>query len=116
MTKRILSRRLFIQKSVTSGIVLAAMNHFSAYSMPAYSRMRLGLVTYQWAKDWDLPTLIANCVKTGLLGIELRTQHAHGVETKLNAAQRAEVKKMFADSPVTVSYTHLRAHETGRNL
>src|SRR5690606_1586657 len=52
-------------------------------------------------KDWDLPTLIANCEKTGLLGVELRTQHAHGVETNLNAAQRAEVKKRFADSPVT---------------
>ena len=63
--------------------------------------MKLGLVTYQWAKDWNLPTLIANCTKTGVLGVELRTEHAHGVETKLNAAQRAEVKKMFADSPVT---------------
>ena len=63
--------------------------------------MRLGIVTYQWGKDWDLPTLIANCVKTGLLGAELRTQHAHGVEISLNASQRAEVKKRFADSPVT---------------
>ena len=63
--------------------------------------MRLGLVTYQWAKDWDLPTLIANCAKTGILGVELRTEHAHGVESRLNATQRNEVKKMFADSPVT---------------
>jgi len=23
-------------------------------------KMKLGLVTYQWGKDWDLPTLIAN--------------------------------------------------------
>lgn len=99
--KKILSRRLFIQKSVTAGISLAAMNHFSAFSNPAYSGMRFGLVTYQWGKDWDLPTLIANCVKTGLLGVELRTQHAHGVETNLNASQRADVKKRFADSSVT---------------
>jgi len=99
--KKILSRRLFIQKSVTAGISLAAMNHFSAFSNPAYSGMRFGLVTYQWGKDWDLPTLIANCVKTGLLGVELRTQHAHGVETNLNASQRADVKKRFADSFVT---------------
>ena len=99
--KKILSRRLFIQKSVTAGIGLAAMNHFSAFSNPAYSGMRFGLVTYQWGKDWDLPTLIANCVKTGLLGVELRTQHAHGVETNLNASQRADVKKRFADSFVT---------------
>jgi len=99
--KKILSRRLFIQKSVTAGIGLAAMNHFSAFSNPAYSGMRFGLVTYQWGKDWDLPTLIANCVKTGLHGVELRTQHAHGVEANLNALQRAEVKKRFADSSVT---------------
>ena len=44
--------------------------------------MKFGLVTYQWGKDWDLPTLITNCERTGYHGIELRTQHAHGVETK----------------------------------
>ena len=74
-----LTRRSFIQRTITTGIGLAAMNHFSAFSNPAYPGMRLGLVTYQWGKDWDLPTLIANCVKTGLLGVELRTQHAHCV-------------------------------------
>jgi sugar phosphate isomerase/epimerase len=57
-------------------------------------------VTYQWGRDWDLPTLIANCEKTEFLGIELRTEHAHKVETNLSAVQRAEVKKRFADSPV----------------
>jgi sugar phosphate isomerase/epimerase len=61
----------------------------------------LGLVTYLWGQDWDLPTLIANCEKTGLLGVELRTEHAHGVETSLNAEQRKDVKKRFADSKVT---------------
>lgn len=60
-----------------------------------------GLVTYQWGKDWDLPTLLANCQAANLLAVELRTTHAHGVEPTLNAAQRAEVKQRFADSPVT---------------
>jgi sugar phosphate isomerase/epimerase len=32
--------------------------------------------------------------------VETRTQHAHGVEPSLTAAQRKEVKKRFADSPV----------------
>ena len=27
--------------------------------------MRLGLVTYNWGKDWDLETLIKNCEATG---------------------------------------------------
>jgi len=84
-----------------AGIGLAVMNPFSAYSSSGNARMKFGLVTYQWGKDWDLPTLIANCEKTGYHGVELRTQHAHGVETNLNALQRTEVKKRFDDSPVS---------------
>ena len=95
------SRRNFIQKSITGGVALATFLPFSAWAKTEKPVMKLGLVTYQWAKDWDLPTLIANCVKTGVLGVELRTEHAHGVETRLNSVQRAEVKKMFDDSPVT---------------
>ena len=64
--------------------------------------MKLGLVTYLWGQDWDLPTVIANCEKSKVLGVELRTQHAHGVESSLNRRQRREVKKRFADSPVTL--------------
>ena len=59
-------------------------------------------MTYQWGKDWDLPTLIANCQKTGTQGVELRTTHKHGVEPSLNASQRREVKARFADCPVTL--------------
>lgn len=96
-----LSRRNFIQKSMVAGIGLAAISPLSSWAKQERPGMKLGLVTYQWAKDWDLPTLIANCTKTGVLGVELRTDHAHKVEINLNASQRAEVKKMFADSPVT---------------
>src|SRR5688500_7204705 len=62
--------------------------------------MKLGTVTYNLAKDWDIPTIIKNCSATGFQGVELRTTHAHGVEVGLNAAQRAEVRQRFADSPV----------------
>ena len=96
-----LSRRTFIHKSLISGIGLVAFDPISALAKAHKPKMKLGLVTYQWAKDWNLPTLITNCTKTGILGVELRTEHAHGVETSLNSAQRAEVKRMFADSPVT---------------
>jgi len=99
--KNKLSRRDFIQNSFAAGIGISMTNPLSVFSMPQRHQMSLGLVTYQWGKDWDLPTLIANCEKTGFLAVELRTQHAHGVETSLNAAQRAEVKKRFADSSVT---------------
>jgi hypothetical protein len=96
-----LSRRSFINKTVISGLGLAAIGPLLAFGKSEISGLQLGLVTYQWAKDWDLPTIIANCTRTGILGVELRTEHSHGVETKLSAGQRAEVKKMFADSPVT---------------
>lgn len=86
---------------MAAGLGLAALPWMPALAGVKNSRMKFGLVTYEWAKDWDLPTLIANCEKTGVLGVELRTQHAHAVEVNLSAAQRAEVKKRFADSSVT---------------
>jgi hypothetical protein len=95
-----ISRRCFIKSSVVAGIGLTTMNPFLSGARAGIAGMKFGLVTYQWGKDWDLPTLIANCEKTGIRGVELRTQHAHGVETSLNATQRAGVKKRFADSSV----------------
>lgn len=65
-------------------------------------RLRFGLVTYDWARNWDLATLLANCAAAGVDGVELRTTHAHGVEPALSADQRAEVRRRFADSPVTL--------------
>ena len=62
--------------------------------------MKLGIVTYLWGADWDLPTIIKNCTETGFEGVELRTTHKHGVEPSLNAEQRKEVRKRFDDSPV----------------
>lgn len=62
--------------------------------------IRYGLVTYQWGKDWDLPTLLKNCEQAKALGVELRTTHKHGVEPSLNEAQRTEVRQRFENSPV----------------
>ena len=95
------TRRLFLQKSAIAGIGLSTIPNFTMSFNSPYTGIKLGLVTYQWGKDWDLPTLIANCEKAGLSGVELRTKHAHGVEVNLNAAQRAEVKQRFADSSIT---------------
>ena len=96
-----LSRRIFLQRTMVAGIGLSLIDPLSVLAKAKKSGMKLGLVTYQWAKDWDLPTLIANCEKTGFLGVELRTGHAHGVETSLSASERSEVKKRFANSSVT---------------
>jgi len=62
--------------------------------------MRIGLVTYNLAKSWDLETIIKNCTEARFEGVELRTTHAHKVETNLNRDQRAAVRKRFMDSPV----------------
>jgi sugar phosphate isomerase/epimerase len=61
---------------------------------------KLGLVTYELAKDWDVETLIKNCEATGFEGVELRTTHRHGVEPSISKEQRAEVRKRFEDSRV----------------
>jgi sugar phosphate isomerase/epimerase len=58
-------------------------------------------VTYLWGRDWDLETLIQNCEKSGMTGLELRTQHAHGVEPSLTREQRSEVRRRFEDSSIT---------------
>jgi sugar phosphate isomerase/epimerase len=64
------------------------------------SPLKLGLVTYNLAKDWDVPTLIKNCTEAHFDGAELRTSHLHKVEVDLTPAQRTEVRQRFADSPV----------------
>lgn len=63
-------------------------------------KMRFGFVTYLWGKDMNLTQLIQSCEASGMLGVETRTEHAHGVEPELSAVQRSEVKKKFDDSPV----------------
>lgn len=99
------SRREFFGQSMRLGAAaLAAGSLGVAAAQDAAkkgSKIKYGLVTYQWAKDWDLPTVIANCTTAGVPGVELRTTHKHGVEPSLSAAERAEVKKRFEDSPVT---------------
>ena len=106
MNTIISTRRDFLKQSMYAGAAVVAAGPFSKMlaqtSAGPGSKMKLGLVTYLWGQDWDLPTLIANCEKTKVLGVELRTEHAHGVESNLSSQQRQDVKKRFADSPVTL--------------
>ena len=62
--------------------------------------MQLGLVTYMWGAEWNLPTLIKNCQETGFGGVELRSTHKHGVEISLTPDERQEVNQRFDDSGV----------------
>src|SRR5215210_7415445 len=102
-----IDRRRFLQTSagIAAGFLSASLPTSYCMSQPnagQQSKMRFGLVTYKWGADWDLPTLLANCQKTGTQGVELRTTHKHGVEPSLNASRRREVKARFADCPITL--------------
>jgi sugar phosphate isomerase/epimerase len=100
------TRRDFLKRSMYLGASAFAAGPLgkalAKRSAKPGSRMKFGLVTYQWGKNWDLPTLIANCEKSRVLGVELRTEHAHGVESDLSARQRRDVKKRFNNSAVTL--------------
>jgi sugar phosphate isomerase/epimerase len=101
------SRRKFLQTAAISS---------TAMMLPVYLRasvsekkeniaitlnhnpLKIGLMTYNLGKDWDIETIIKNCTEAEWKSVELRTTHKHGVEVTLSAAQRAEVKKRFKDS------------------
>ena len=96
------NRRVFCQASTATAVGLGLNPTLSAASSEpmAEHHMQFGLVTYLWGKDFSLPELIDTCEKSGLQGVEVRTQHKHGVEPELTAAQRKEVAACFADSSV----------------
>lgn len=99
------TRRKFFQQTAALGAAAwaaAPLSRLAGAAAAAEAKITLGLVTYMWGADWDIPTILANCTKTKVLGVELRTQHAHKVEPSMNAQQRSEVRKQFADSPVTL--------------
>ena len=94
------SRRHFIHTVLGA----SAASAFAADAKLTYKgeNIQFGLVTYQWGKDWDLPTLIKNCETAKVLGVELRVEHAHKVDASLTPEQRKEVRSRFDDSPVDV--------------
>src|SRR5262245_44106673 len=65
-------------------------------------KFRLGIVTYNIAAAWDLPTILKVCKNVGLSPVELRTTHKHGVEPSLSKDQRKEVRQRFADAGIEI--------------
>ncbi|NOX99449.1 MAG: twin-arginine translocation signal domain-containing protein, partial [Verrucomicrobia bacterium] len=63
------SRRSFLKTTALAALGLPALSPL--LKAAGESKTKVGLVTYQWGKDWDLPTLIKNCEAAGLLGVEL---------------------------------------------
>jgi len=105
------SRRKFLASGVKTVIGVCALSPLCPMGVSGADslgkgapKLRFGFTTYQWGKDWDIPTMIANLQKAQVLGTELRTSasYAHGVELSLSESRRREVKKQFADSPITL--------------
>jgi sugar phosphate isomerase/epimerase len=99
------TRRGFFVSASLAGCAIATLGRNapgSARPLPAKSPMKIGLVTYNIAKDWDIETIIENLSEVRFDGVELRTEHAHGVELSLSPGRRAEVRDRFAGSPVKI--------------
>ena len=94
----IIDRRGFLATAAAVSVGLA----WSAEPADKPLLFKLGLVTYNVAAQWDLPTILKICKDVGVAAVECRTTHKHGVEPTLNAAERQEVKKRFADSGVDI--------------
>ncbi len=100
---RMPTRRDFLTTSALAVPVLGGAPRRAAAAQGARRpELKLGAVTYNIARDWDVPTIIKNLAEVGMDGVELRTTHAHGVEPALSPAQRAEVRKRFEDSPIRI--------------
>src|SRR5262245_19678714 len=78
----------------------AAMPFASLAHAANEAKFKLGLVTYNAAKDWDLATILKYCKAAGFAAVECRTTHKHGVEPSLSKNDRKNIKKQFADSGI----------------
>ena len=96
-----LTRRRFLA-TLAAASALHSFSRGAPGPLPAFGAgaFKLGTVTYNLAKDWDIATLIKSCEATGFEAVELRATHKHGVEPALDGAARADVRKRFADSKV----------------
>ncbi|HJZ90480.1 MAG TPA: TIM barrel protein [Gemmataceae bacterium] len=96
------TRRQFLAASAATAASGALAPAQAQTTKPALNPppFRLGMVTYNVAAQWDLPTILKVCKTVGIAAVECRTTHKHGVEPTLSADQREEVKKRFADSGI----------------
>jgi sugar phosphate isomerase/epimerase len=106
--KNIFSRRNFIRTAALSGTAIAIPGKLSSASPSLKADsfklnenpLKLGVMTYTLAKEWDIETIITNLSEAGYQSVELRTTHAHGIEVTLSENERREVKKRFENSPL----------------
>jgi sugar phosphate isomerase/epimerase len=99
------TRRRFLQAAgglTAVGVAAPAGAASPITTTRAPLKFKLGIVTYNIAANWDVPTILKVCKNVGLSPVELRTTHKHGVEPTLSKEQRQEVRKRFADAGVAI--------------
>jgi sugar phosphate isomerase/epimerase len=116
------SRRNFLKTAALSATTLmvpvyagASLIEKQPVNPPSQNQnpLKIGLMTYNLGKDWDIETIIKNCTEAEWKSVELRTTHKHGVEVTLSAAQRADVRKRFKDSALeTISLASAFAYHS----
>jgi sugar phosphate isomerase/epimerase len=99
------NRRRFLQAA--GALAAAGVTAHPAAAEPGKgdtnaAKFRLGIVTYNIAQKWDVPTILKVCKGVGLSPVELRTTHKHGVEPSLSTDQRKEVRQRFADAGIDI--------------
>ena len=104
-----INRRDLLKQTTVAAAAFAGASSVAPAAEPkrAASKTRpfkLGLVTYNLAMDWDLPTIVKNCKDIGIAAVEFRADkgHKHGVELTLNKEQRHDVKKRCADGGLVI--------------
>lgn len=97
-----LAAGLAVPALTTVGATSAAGSPSAQAASRSRHVLKLGAVTYNIAKDWDVPTIIRNFTDVGLDAVELRTTHAHGVELSLSPAERKAVRAQFEASSVRI--------------
>ncbi len=67
--------------------------------------MKLALLTFNMATEWDLETLLEKCALLGFEGVEFRTdrEHAHGVEVEIDQARREEVRSRCEEAGIAIA-------------
>jgi sugar phosphate isomerase/epimerase len=93
------SRRAFFGSALAAGAAGAMRGEPQSPAAPK-GDFHLGSVTYNLLKDYDLDTIIRTLETVGYEAVELRTEHKHGVEPSIDAAERARVRRRFESSKV----------------
>ncbi len=101
----VLTRRHFLETAAALAATgVPAGRGVAAPAKPGNNlpKFKLGIVTYNIAANWDIPTILKICKNVGLSPVELRTTHKHGVEPNLSQDQRQTVRNRFADAGIDI--------------